>query len=106
MNEKRFKLNIDSEWWTVGDNTIKVNEFGFRDDLTGEDAYRGLKQELTEEETVKLLNDFNDDCKNWEKSFKILCEENKELLRKIAWADECGVQWGEEYNKWIGDIND
>lgn len=28
MTEKRFKLNKDSEWWTVIDNTIKVNELG------------------------------------------------------------------------------
>lgn len=27
MTEKRFKLNKDSEWWTVIDNTIKVNEW-------------------------------------------------------------------------------
>ena len=69
MTEKRFKLNKDSEWWTVKDNTIKVNEFGYREDLTGEDIYRGLHNELTEEETVDLLNKFH--------------EENKELKQKI-----------------------
>ena len=57
MTEKRFQLNKDSEWWTVKDNTIKVNELGYREDLTGEDAYRGLGQELTEQETVDLLNE-------------------------------------------------
>ena len=48
MTEKRFQLNKDCEWWFVKDNTIKVNEFGYRDDVVGEDKYRGLKQELTE----------------------------------------------------------
>lgn len=57
MTEKRFQLNKDTEWWFVKDNTIKVNEFGYRDDVIGEDKYRGLKQELTEEETVELLNE-------------------------------------------------
>lgn len=57
MTEKRFTLQMDTEWWFVGDNTIKVNEFGYRDDLTGEDKYRGLKQDLTEQEVVDLLNE-------------------------------------------------
>ena len=61
MTEKRFKLNKDTEWWFVSDNTIKVNEFGYRDDLNGEDKCRGLQQDLTEEETVKLLNELYDE---------------------------------------------
>ncbi len=69
MTEKRFQLNKDFEWWFVKDNTIKVNEFGYRDDVIGEDKYRGLKQELTEEETVDLLNE--------------LFEENGELRKKL-----------------------
>ena len=69
MTEKRFQLNKDCEWWFVKDNTIKVNEYGYRDDLTGEDIYRSLKQELTEEETVELLNE--------------LAEENQQLIQHI-----------------------
>lgn len=69
MTEKRFTLNIDSEWWVVGDNTIKVNEFGYRDDLDIEDMGRGLRKELTEQETVNLLNQ--------------LYEENRELQRHL-----------------------
>lgn len=59
MTEKRFTLIKDTEWWFVQDNTIQVNEYGYRDDLTGEDKYRGLQQDLTEQETVDLLNEFN-----------------------------------------------
>lgn len=62
MTEKRFTLSLDTEWWIVGDNTIQVNEYGYRDDLVGEDKYRGLKQELTEQEVVDLLNELNDEC--------------------------------------------
>jgi regulator of replication initiation timing len=65
IENKRFTLIKDTEWWFVSDNTIKVNEFGYRDDLTGEDKYRGLKQDLTEKEVVDLLNE--------------LAEENEQL---------------------------
>lgn len=98
MTEKRFKLNKDSEWWTVEDNTIKVNEFGYREDLTGEDAYRGLGQELTEQETVDLLNDLLEKNKElqdfkelWigqnsilERENKALQESNQELTRRLS----------------------
>lgn len=57
MTEKRFSLSKDTEWWFVQDNAIQVNKYGYRDDLTGEDEYRGLHQELTEQETVDLLNE-------------------------------------------------
>lgn len=63
MSEKRFKLEKDTEWWFVSDNTIKVNEFGYREDLTGEDKYRGLQQDLTEEETVEILNELHEENK-------------------------------------------
>ena len=68
MTQKRFSLSIDTEWWFVQDNTIQVNKYGYRDDLTGEDEYRGLHQELTEQETVDLLNELH--------------EENQELKKK------------------------
>ena len=57
MTEKRFTLSKDTEWWFVNDNTIQTNEFGYREDLTGEDAYRGLQQTLTEKETVEIMNE-------------------------------------------------
>lgn len=80
MTEKRFKLNKDSEWWFVSDNTIKVNEFGYREDLTGEDIYRGLKQELTEEETVKLLNGLYEENEQLKKENKKLKEKLDDIL--------------------------
>lgn len=83
MTKKRFELNEDSEWWTVKDNTIKVNEFGYREDLTGEDIYRGLHNELTEEETVKLLNGLYEDNLKLEKENKELKEKNKLIFEQI-----------------------
>lgn len=81
MTEKRFQLEKDTEWWFVSDNTIKVNEFGFRDDLTGEDKYRGLKQDLTEQETVDLLNELVEEKEYYQiKSGK--CEEELLKLRR------------------------
>ena len=74
MNEKRFSLNIDTEWWFVQDNTIQVNKYGYRDDLTGEDEYRGLCQELTEQETVDLLNKFYEENKKLQFQFNLLQE--------------------------------
>ena len=56
MTAKRFNLIIDSEWWIVKDDSIKSNKY--RNDLDGDDAYRGLKEgELTEKEVVDLLNE-------------------------------------------------
>lgn len=81
MTGKRFLLEKDTEWWFVSDNTIKVNEFGFRDDLTGEDKYRGLKQDLTEQETVDLLNELAEEKEYYQiKSGK--CEEELLKLRR------------------------
>jgi len=74
---ERFTLDKDTEWWLVQDNTIKVNEFGYREDLTGEDEYRGLHQELTEEETVKLLNKLNDENIQLKNKLKFLNELNE-----------------------------
>ena len=52
---ERFNLIIDSEWWIVEDYSIRSDKY--RDDLNGDDIYRGLKEgELTEKETVDLLN--------------------------------------------------
>ncbi len=60
MTTKRFTLIIDSEWWIVEDNSIKSNKY--RNDLDGDDAYRGLKEgELTEKEVVDLLNELHEE---------------------------------------------
>ena len=78
MTEKRFSLSKDTEWWFVQDNTIQVNKYGYRDDLTGEDEYRGLHQELTEQETVDLLNalyDENEGLKQQNEFLKKRCNE-------------------------------
>ena len=77
MTEKRFELNEDTEWWFVKDNTIKVNEFGYRDDVSGEDKYRGLKQDLTEQEVVDLLNELVEDN-------EYLKQENYELHKRLG----------------------
>lgn len=81
MNKKRFSLNIDTEWWFVQDNTIQVNKYGYRDDLTGEDEYRGLRQELTEQETVNLLNKFYEENKKLRFQFNLLQEPVNEFYR-------------------------
>lgn len=76
---KRFSLNEDTEWWSVQDNTIQVNKHGYRDDLTGEDEYRLLHQELTEQETVNLLNEFYEE----NKELKLQLEELKDKLCEL-----------------------
>jgi hypothetical protein len=88
MDKKRFQLNKDSEWWFVQDNTIQVNEYGYRDDLTGEDKYRGLKQDLTEQETVDLLNELSDD----NRQLKKLLQEAEEEINKLKKSNK---QWME-----------
>ena len=74
MTEKRFSLSIDTEWWFVQDNTIQVNKYGYRDDLTCADEYGGLRQELTEQETVDLLNKFYEENKKLRFQFNLLQE--------------------------------
>ena len=81
MTQKRFSLSIDTEWWFVQDNTIQVNKYGYRDDLTGEDEYRGLRQELTERETVDLLNKFYEENKKLRFQFNLLQEPVNEFYR-------------------------
>ncbi len=81
MTQKRFSLSIDTEWWFVQDNTIEVNKYGYRDDLIGEDEYRGLCQELTEQETVDLLNKFYEENKKLQFQFNLLQEPVNEFYR-------------------------
>lgn len=81
MTEKRFSLSKDTEWWFVQDNAIQVNKHGYRDDLTGEDEYRGLCQELTEQETVDLLNKFYEENKKFQFQFNLLQEPVNEFYR-------------------------
>lgn len=80
MTQKRFSLSKDTEWWFVQDNTIQVNKYGYRDDLTGEDEYRGLRQELTEQETVNLLNEFYEE----NKELKLQLEALKDKLCELG----------------------
>ena len=88
MDKKRFQLNKDSEWWFVQDNTIQVNEYGYRDDLTGEDKYRGLKQDLTEQETVDLLNELFEDNRQLE----VLLQEAEDEIDRLKKSNK---QWME-----------
>ena len=87
MTENRFTLSKDTEWWFVEDNTIKVNEYGYREDLTGEDAYRGLRQELTEQETVDLLNKLHEQNQDLKRENDVLIKQRlgeERLKQEIA----------------------
>ena len=94
MKEKRFKLEEDTEWWFVKDNTIKVNEFGYREDLTGEDKYRGLQQDLTEQEVVDKLNELYEENQALKELIKLIANADsireetsvKEILRNEIWG--------------------
>ena len=101
MTEKRFNVfDVDGTIFLEDhkEGSYHIGEIGNVDvNCLNDIAYR-LNELHEENEQLK------DDCKNWEKSFKLLCEENKELLLKIAWADECGVEWNEEYTQWIGNV--
>ena len=81
MTEKRFSLSKDTEWWFVQDSTIQVNKYSYRDDLTGEDEYRGLRQELTEQETVDLLDEFYEENKKLQFQVNLLQEQVNEFYR-------------------------
>lgn len=88
MTAKRFTLIIDSEWWIVEDNSIKSNKY--RDDLDGDDAYRGLKEgELTEKEVVDLLNELHEENKELQDIIETICrdfEENHGMdIRNADW---------------------
>lgn len=90
MTENRFTLSKDIEWWFVNDNTIQTNEYGYRDDLTGEDAYRGLKQTLTEEEVVNIMNELYEE----NQQYKILTDELKRQNKKLkARLNDLGVEY-------------
>ena len=95
MTEKRFTLSKDTEWWTVKDNTIQVNEFGYREDLTGEDKYRGLQQDLTEQETVDLLNELAEENKALKKQLQSEHQqlENAILLERTRMGKNCLKQF-------------
>ena len=105
MTEKRFTLSKDTEWWTVKDNTIQVNEFGYREDLTGEDKYRGLQQDLTEQETVDLLNELAEDNQDLQKkevelgqNYLRLLVENGELKQNCK-----NYGWYKEYKRLLNE---
>ena len=110
MTEKRFSLSKDTEWWFVQDNAIQVNKYGYRDDLTGEDEYRGLHQELTEQETVDLLNELYETILSLHKTIEELdnCQkgqshrindlylENKQLKQRCEFLKRrCNEYWEE-----------
>lgn len=83
MNEKRFTLSIDTEWWFVGDNTIKVNEFGYREDLGIDGLARGIKQELTEQEVVDLLNQLAEENEQLKSEYKVLHTQYQDLKKFV-----------------------
>lgn len=87
------------------------------DEKTGERYYDGIKPSyISSKELVKILNELYKENKelkaenerlksdnfNLNKSVECLDETVKEQCNKIDWADECGVRWEEEYEKWKG----
>ena len=88
-------------------NTIEVNEFGYRDDLTGEDAYRGLQQDLTEKEVVDLLNNFNDENKRLKKEneyWRSIYLLNCILLNKISILRKQGVELFNAFKNYLNNL--
>ena len=83
MTAKRFVLIIDSEWWIVEDNSIKSNKY--RNDLDGDDAYRGLTEgELTENEVVDLLNELYEENQKLKKENTELQKFRYSIFKRIG----------------------
>ena len=76
--------------------TIEIDKLRSEIDMLT-DTYHDCCKEIREEnEQLKKENyELN-------KSVGYLDEIVKEQCNKIAWADECGVRWEEEYEKWKG----
>lgn len=103
MTQKRFSLNKDTEWWFVQDNAIQVNKYGYRDDLTGEDEYRGLCQELTEQETVDLLNELHEENQVLEEQYADDCNEANSMTVKISELTEENEQLKRSVQYWYAE---
>ena len=55
---------------------------------------------------IKEINKLAEENNQLNKTVECLDKTVKEQCNKLDWADECGVKWEEEYNKWIGGKND
>ena len=96
MTEKRFW----SEDYGVGYYTEIVDNEKELEDVPNP------KKNLTIEEVIDLLNELAEENNQLNKTVECLDKTVKEQCNKLHWADECGVKWEEEYNKWIGGKND
>ena len=112
MTEKRFKVNAD---YLNNLDSIIDNETGIEHDyLEIEELLNGLNDEnkqLKHDATVLICSNqdyrkeneqLKSDNFNLTKTVECLDKTVKEQCNKIAWADECGVRWEEEYEKWKG----
>lgn len=66
------------------------------------DFYKSFQKDARELE--KENERLKSDNFNLNKTVEYLDETVKEQCNKIAWADECGVRWNEEYHEWMGDM--
>ena len=88
---------------TVNDelNCIAVNADYYR---RMHDKFEKEVLQLSEKnkELMKENEQLKSDNFNLNKSVECLDKTVKEQCNKIAWADECGVRWEKEYEKWKG----
>ena len=123
MTEKRyFERKWEGEYYIFDSYTISEKDF---DEKVEYEDYQAFADSMTGEEVTDRLNKYNKeylDCHNdvlrlekeneqlksdnfnLNKTVECLHETVKEQCNKIAWADECGVRWNEEYNEWISDV--
>ena len=124
MTEEQFTVTQNGDFFTVRDTVknkpmglfeFKENEFPVyacfqkiidkMNELAEENRILLRKNGAMEEE-IECLTEENDQLKsdnfNLNKSVEYLDETVKEQCNKIDWADECGVRWEEEYEKWKG----
>lgn len=102
MNEKRFEINKDMNL----DDKVETYELSCIIDNENKTFYFIVDSITNVECFVERLNALNDENEQLNKTVECLDKTVKEQCNKLDWADECGVKWEEEYNKWIGGKND
>ena len=90
MTEKRFKR------FHIADG-FKIVAIKDNDKIMNSKQVCNKLNELHEENEQLKSDNFN-----LNKTVECLNETVKEQCNKIDWADECGVRWEEEYEKWKG----
>lgn len=104
MTEKRFTIIQNGDLFTVRD-TVENKPMGVFEFKENEFPVFFCFHNI-----IDLLNELNNENKqlkydifNLTKTVECLEKTVKEQCNKIAWADECGVRWNEEYHEWMGD---